>query len=158
MNEREMLTLPMWQRLTDDAPNVRDDTQFSSELTLAQFKQDVVDNIALILNSRTHLSLLELKCDRQLQHSVLGFGLADICGMSYNPKRLHQIEERIRQQLIFFEPRLNPDSIKVELIKEDYGNGIYALAVSGELNIYHYHNEMMCVLSVDFETGTIELK
>lgn len=158
MNEGELFTLPLWQRLTDEAPDVREDTQFSSELTLSQFKQDVVDNIALILNSRTHLSFPELKYDSQLQQSVLGFGLNDICGMSYNPKRLHQIEDRIRQQLIFFEPRLIPDSIKVELIKEDYGNGIYALTVSGKLNVYHYRDELMCVLSVDFETGEIELE
>ena len=81
-------------------------------------RHEILQNITLILNSHSHPRLADLKGDQSLAFSVLGMGLADFCGHSYASLSLSQLQQRIKEQIVYFEPRLDPTSVQVLLLTD----------------------------------------
>lgn len=94
----------------------------SAKLSLERKKEllrhEILQNITLILNSHSHPRLADLKGDQSLAFSVLGMGLADFCGHSYASLSLSQLQQRIKEQIVYFEPRLDPTSVQVLLLTD----------------------------------------
>lgn len=94
----------------------------SAKLSLERKKEllrhEILQNIILILNSHSHPRLADLKGDPSLAFSVLGMGLADFCGHSYASLSLSQLQQRIKEQIVYFEPRLDPDSVQILLLTD----------------------------------------
>lgn len=119
-----------------------------------RLQQEILHNISLLLNSRCGLSVQELSAFPQVQHSTMALGLHDFCGQSLSASRLQALLQEIRQQLQFFEPRLDPDSLQVKAVQEDplhnsTGIEIYARLLPGLLSA-----DFSCRLLFDFEAGT----
>lgn len=92
--------------------------KLSLECKKELLRHEILQNITLILNSHSHPRLADLKGDQSLAFSVLGMGLADFCGHSYASLSLSQLQQRIKEQIVYFEPRLDPTSVQVLLLKD----------------------------------------
>lgn len=103
----------LWSRL-----NGCDSQSLAQDEQVELIKREILQNITLILNSRSHLSAQELR-DEELQYSVLGLGLADFCGHNHNQAQLAELKQQICEQIIHFEPRLDPESIEINLLDEE---------------------------------------
>lgn len=97
-------------------------SSLNAKLSLERKKEllrhEILQNITLILNSHSHPRLADLKGDQSLAFSVLGMGLADFCGHSYASLSLSQLQQRIKEQIVYFEPRLDPSSVQVLLLTD----------------------------------------
>ena len=97
-------------------------SSLNAKLSLERKKEllrhEILQNITLILNSHSHPRLADLKGDQSLAFSVLGMGLADFCGHSYASLSLSQLQQRIKEQIVYFEPRLDPTSVQVLLLTD----------------------------------------
>ena len=97
-------------------------SSLNAKLSLERKKEllrhEILQNITLILNSHSHPRLAELNGDQSLAFSVLGMGLADFCGHSYASLSLSQLQQRIKEQIVYFEPRLDPTSVQVLLLTD----------------------------------------
>lgn len=96
----------------------------SFERTKDLLRAEILHNIVLILNSHSHPRLSDLHGDRELSYSVLGMGLTDFCGHSHAAQSLAQLQQQIREQIVHFEPRLDPDSVQVHLISDGTSNSL----------------------------------
>lgn len=96
----------------------------SFERTKDLLRAEILHNIVLILNSHSHPRLSDLHGDRELSYSVLGMGLDDFCGHSHAAQSLAQLQQRIREQIVYFEPRLDPDSVQVHLFEDGTYDGL----------------------------------
>lgn len=97
-------------------------SSLNAKLSLERKKEllrhEILQNITLILNSHSHPRLADLQGDQSLAFSVLGMGLADFCGHSYASLSLAQLQQRIKEQIVYFEPRLDPSSVQVLLLTD----------------------------------------
>ena len=97
-------------------------SSLNAKLSLERKKEllrhEILQNITLILNSHSHPRLADLKGDQSLAFSVLGMGLADFCGHSYASLSLSQLQQRIKEQIVYFEPRLDSTSVQVLLLTD----------------------------------------
>lgn len=97
-------------------------SSLNAKLSLERKKEllrhEILQNITLILNSHSHPRLADLKGDQSLAFSVLGMGLADFCGHSYASLSLSQLQQRIKEQIVYFEPRLDPSSVQILLLTD----------------------------------------
>ena len=97
-------------------------SSLNAKLSLERKKEllrhEILQNITLILNSHSHPRLADLKGDQSLAFSVLGMGLADFCGHSYASLSLSQLQQRIKEQIVYIEPRLDSTSVQVLLLTD----------------------------------------
>lgn len=145
-------------RLRDNDPDSRRES-FSRSVSLAELRESILENIRLIFHSRFRPEAGELGDDPRLMSSVLGLGLSDFCGMARSDENRARLREDIIRQLRWFEPRLDPETLEVEVrdgSKRD-GSG-WALVITGRISVAPLSGEMLCVSEIDLETGTVEVR
>ena len=145
-------------RLTDTNPQIKVE-HYSRVITLKQLRRDIVQNVELILNSRSHPSRAELENDPLLLNSVLGFGLSDFCGHSHARERLSLIEQEIVNQIRCFEPRINPESLTVRInVDESRNYSDFLVEISGMVQAAPLAGEILFFSRIDVESGVAEIK
>lgn len=141
-------------RLTDREPMVQRE-RYSRGISIQQLKRDILWNIELLLNSRSHPSRAELRSDAEVCNSVLGMGLEDFCGVSHGREERERLRREILQQLRNFEPRINPDSLSVSLIDMEANSGsVVELEIHGRIEVAPLSEELLFRSRLDLETGT----
>jgi type VI secretion system lysozyme-like protein len=144
------------KRLTDFEPFVKKEMVLPV-ITAAQLKEDVFENIAMLFNSRSHLSIQELKGYEELANSVLGYGISDYCGGMSSADSRENLRQNIITQLKIFEPRFVPDSIAVEFASSDMNSALIEFKVSGLIQADQVSEEVLFISKLDLETGNAEL-
>ncbi|MDR1362759.1 MAG: GPW/gp25 family protein [Spirochaetaceae bacterium] len=145
------------RRLTDLEPYERTE-RIQNVITEKQLKDDVFKNVEMLFYSRAHPSLKEFKGYDDVENSVLGYGIPDYCGKVCSEAGRDELIENIKKQLRDFEPRLDPDSLKVEYAGAEASMRslmelrISCVIVAGEVN-----EEMLFISRLDLETGNTSL-
>ncbi len=141
-------------RLADDNPQTNID-DLSRGVPLKNIKQEIINNIDQMLNSRSRPSDKDLMYDNQLTTSVLAYGLPDFCGKSFNQDTITQIVNRIKKQIKTFEPRILPDSIQINVLKNlpNQNKCTFAMEIRARFAVKEISDEFICVSSLDLESG-----
>ncbi|MBQ3034177.1 MAG: GPW/gp25 family protein [Deferribacterales bacterium] len=142
-------------KITDKEPHQRTE-RYNRAMSLAQIKQDILLNIRMILNSKSRASNAEFGGDKAVLSSVLCFGLYDFCGENKSDASMERIKDGIVEQLVYFEPRLDPLSIQVKISdnNEDL-KYICELEISGVISVEGVSDEILLKSSLDLETGAV---
>lgn len=132
--------------------------QLNSERKKELLCQEILRNITLILNSHSHPRLNDLQGDEQLAFSVLGMGLGDFCGRSYSYLSLSQLQQLIYAQIVYFEPRLDPESVQVRLLTDSTNPARASYTVSMDITAKIrpslLENQVFsCTTVLDLESG-----
>ena len=132
--------------------------QLNSERKKELLCQEILRNITLILNSHSHPRLNDLQGDEQLAFSVLGMGLGDFCGRSYSYLSLSQLQQLIYAQIVYFEPRLDPESVQVRLLTDSTNQARASYTVSMDITAKIrpslLENQVFsCTTVLDLESG-----
>lgn len=126
---------------------------------IEMLKEEILDNIFMLLNSRVRPEKKDLENDPFLYRSVLGYGLSDFCGISNNSSNVDNLLKEIREQVEFFEPRLDPASIKVQKVKnkdKDLPANV-KIAISGRISVPPYTDEVNFLFTLDLESGVPQI-
>jgi predicted component of type VI protein secretion system len=146
------------KRLTDFDPYEKKDAAFGV-ITAKQVKEDVFENIDMLFNSRSHPVFKGSKSCEEIESSVLGYGISDYCGKICTQDDKEALRRHITKQLRDFEPRMDPDSIKVEFISSELNaNSLIELQISGLIDAGQVSEEVLFISRLDLETGSAELK
>ncbi len=121
-------------------------------------KQEILENIAMILNSRVRPERSDLGNDPFLYRSVLGFGLSDFCGISHSKYTVDNILNEIRELVVFFEPRLDGSSVRVQRIKSQESSSNIEIQISGRVSVAPYNNDVDFLFTLDLESGEPKVK
>lgn len=146
-------------RLADDEPQSRID-RADRFVPLEKIRQEIIENISQILNSRSRPEASDLNNDEQLVRSVLGFGVSDFCGISNSLPEIEKIRHEIVLQLQTFEPRLKPESISITILNPELprATSTFSLQISAQYAVKALSGEFICVSSLDLETGSATVK
>ena len=119
-------------RLVDDEPHNR--VERTPRLyTMEQLKKNVLRNIQMILNSSPRRLRDDLPHGDTVRDSVLFLGLPDFTGQTTNQTRLEELRQEIIRQLRSFEPRLDRESLTVDLEVDPKSCGEFVLRISGTI-------------------------
>ncbi|MFP3040540.1 type VI secretion system baseplate subunit TssE [Treponema primitia] len=146
------------KRLTDFDPSVKTEAA-ESLITEKQIKEDIFENIDMLFNSRSHADLADLKGYDDVADSVLGFGISDFCGRQSSTSSREELRAQIFKQISLFEPRLNPESITIELLDPSAGDGMSMnFRIGGVINTKEVNEEIFFISKLNLESGSAELR
>ena len=145
------------RRLTDFEPYEKKERS-QNVITEKQVKEDIFKNIEMLFSSRSHPSLKELKDYEDVEDSVLGYGISDYCGRINSDLSREMLLEHIQKQIRVFEPRLSPDSIRVDFANPDASmRSLLELRISGIVTVSQVNEEVVFISHLDLETGGTSL-
>ena len=140
-------------RLTDLNPETRVE-RFSRGISVSALRRSVLENVSLILNSRSHPDAEAWGGDESVSASVLGLGLPDFCGSSGSLERKDRMRREIIHQLRTFEPRFAPDSIRVDFTGERVSDGgVLEMEVRATISVAPLKEELVFRARLNMETG-----
>ena len=140
-------------RLTDSNPDAKNDPV--KAFSVQQLKQSVTRDLATLLNSKSKILSAALEKWPQLPTSVLNYGMDDFCGRFFQADTLSKFEEIIKTAIIRFEPRIEPASIKVLLLKseDDRTCSTFYVQIEGLLHVHPLTDEMSIKMKLDLDSG-----
>ncbi len=156
----ERLQPSLLDRLTDDAPDNRAESKEQRVLSFRQLKQSVLRDLSWLLNTASMESMVDLTDFPNVCHSVLNYGTPVLSGTHLTSLDVPHIEKKMRQAIIDFEPRILPDSIKLQLITHEGQMNHRALSfnIAGDLWAQPLPIQLYIRSELDLETGEVTVK
>ena len=157
------------KRLTDYDPSEKSEGS-GSLITGKQLKEDIFENMDMLFNSRSHASLADLKGYKEVEESVMGFGISDFCGRQSSTASREALRDHILAQIGLFEPRLDPASINVEFQENQAGSSNKSDAssgsdstslefrISGNIKVREVNEEIAFISRLNLESGNADLR
>jgi len=146
------------KRLTDYDPSVKSEGS-GSLITGKQLKEDIFDNVDMLFNSRSHASLADLGGYKEVEESVLAYGVMDFCGRQSSTASRDTLRAHIFKQLRLFEPRLDPASLAVEFKDAEKGDSTSVeYRISGVIKVKGVDEEIAFISRLNLESGNAELR
>ncbi len=158
---QDRLQPALLDRLTDDDPTNPLEAVEMRIISGPRMREAVLRDLSWLFNS-TYLSGQEaLESFPEVRRSVLNYGLPVLSGQSASSVDSGALEERVRGAIIDHEPRILPDTLKVEaLVSEDemdHHNQI-SFRISGQLWAQPVPLELLLHTDIDLETGRVDIK
>ncbi|MCQ2914183.1 MAG: type VI secretion system baseplate subunit TssE [Alphaproteobacteria bacterium] len=158
-NKQEALYLPcLLHRLTDLNPEEKKENVLPG-VYISNLKKDIFENIEMILNSKTHPQDADVNNISEIENSVLFYGLKDCCGKSYSKDSSEKIRDEIELQIKLFEPRINPDTLNVEIVENKEAEKPFLMfSISGNVEVGELSEEIVFLSKLNLETGETNIK
>jgi type VI secretion system protein ImpF len=158
LTPQERLQPSLLDRLTDLAPNERDESREQRVITAARLRECVTRDIAALLNCTRQWDgerLDELDGLDYVRNSVLNFGIPDLAGAALAGIDAGLLQDRIRVALLDFEPRLIADTVQVSVSVDDSRMDSRSLSFRIEAQMWAQPMPLGLYLrtDVDLETG-----
>lgn len=163
LNSRDRLQPSLLDRLLDDAPQQRSESAEARVLTRQQLRAAVLRDLSWLFNAtRAEPDVATTRQDelRQWQQaelarqSVLNFGMPAYSGVTLSAMDRMQIERSVVDAIRHFEPRIDPQTLQVEVRGDDDGRqNTLQLAIRGQLWAQPVPLELMLAADLDVETG-----
>jgi type VI secretion system protein ImpF len=152
---RERLLPCLLTRLTDDEPRQTREGRDRRVVSPRQYVQSVREDLRSLLNARAHTTDDPIQDFPDVLRSVVNYGMPDLCGLTAGGLDVADIESRLRQAILAFEPRLMPQTldVRVSADSEAMGRNAVTFEISGQLWMQPAPQHFYVKTEVDTETG-----
>jgi type VI secretion system protein ImpF len=159
LTPQERLQPSLLDRLTDLAPEQREESREHRVITAARLRECVTRDIAWLLNCTRHWSSEELAEHPEADNSVLNFGIPDLTGATVSGVDAGLLQNHIRAALLNFEPRLIASTVQVTVSVDDARMDSRSLSFKIESEMWAQPMPLSLYLrtEVDLETGEFRL-
>jgi len=160
LTPQERLQPALLDRLTDDEPDKKQEPRERRVMSRTHLRRAVLRDLAWLFNTTRLEASVDLSSAPQVRRSVINFGLPALSGRSASSVDIAELERSIRQALIDFEPRILPETLRVEALLEssslDHHN-VIGVKIMGELWAQPVPLELLLRTEIDLETGKVEI-
>ena len=157
---QDRLQPALLDRLTDTEPDKKQEPRERRVLTKSQLREAVLRDLTWLLNSVQMSSGEDLGPYPEVQRSVINFGLPSMSGETAASIEIGDIEQAIRNAILCYEPRLLPESLKIEVVEDssvlDWHN-IINIRISAQLWAQPVPLEMLLRTEFDLESGQVQV-
>lgn len=152
---REHLQPSLLDRLTDNAPDKRQESIDQQSLSMGQFRQSVLRDVGWLLNTTRLQALEDLDSFPLVQKSTVNYGIPGFAGLTEQGMLNVALEAALVETIRTFEPRIKPDTLRVKLRKVtvDALPGALSFEIEGELWARPVPLQLLLETSMDIETG-----
>jgi type VI secretion system protein ImpF len=156
---QERLQPSLLDRLTDEAPGVKQEPRQMRVITVSKLRELMLRDLSWLFNTT---SLGELKNRVEFPYasqSVLNYGKPDLAGMHIRGADLEQIEEGVRRAILDFEPRILARTlkVKVQFVDGQEGSRTIQFDIEGSLWCQPTPLRLFLKTAVDLETGNMHI-
>ncbi len=157
---RERLQPCLLDRLTDDEPGKQQESRAQRVISLERLRAAVLRDLSWLLNTGSLAQSEDLERYPEVARSVVNFGMRDLSGITASSLMIDDLARAIREVILFFEPRILPDSLRVQVLKEDEQMNMNAVTfvIQGMLWAQPMPLQMFMKTEVDLETGYINVR
>lgn len=159
-NTSDRLQPALLDRLVDDEPEKLQETLQFSVVSKGRLKRTVLRDLSWLLNTTSHHTDTQLDDYPQVKKSVINYGIPVLSGKNFSSTDWRDLERQIHEAVIFFEPRILPDSLKIAaIVPEDMlgHHNLLQFEVRGELWSIPLPVELLIRTQLDLETGYVKL-
>ena len=163
-NSRDRLQPSLLDRLLDDAPHNASESNEARVLTRQQLREAVLRDLSWLFNStRPEPEPASLRADEiamwaeapEARHSVLNYGVPAFAGSTLSSLDTRAMERAIAQAVRSFEPRIDSQSLEVEVAAGSRANhhNTLKIIIRGRMWSQPVPLELMLAADMDVETG-----
>jgi type VI secretion system protein ImpF len=159
-SEGDRLQPALLDRLCDDEPEKRQETLEHSVVSKGRLKRTVLRDLVWLLNTTCHDTSSELIDHPEVRKSVFNFGIPVLSGTNFSSVDWRDMERRIHEAILTFEPRILAESLHVRAILPTDASGHHNLLqfeIRGELWSIPFPIELLIRSELDLETGQMKL-
>jgi type VI secretion system lysozyme-related protein len=145
-------------RLTDEFPNKRTEAVHQRTMNADALRKSVLRDLLWLLNTPAASSEIDFAGLGDARHSVINFGVASVSGRVISEVEWHVLERSLHEAISIFEPRIDPQTLKVQVIHDDSEklldrHNIITLEIGGVLLSNPYPVSLLLRSRVDLESG-----
>lgn len=148
-------------RLTDDKPSVPNETAAQRTMSMQEYKEAVIRDLADLLNSKAPLDSDDVYDFAEVAESVLAYGVRDSCGVTSSDPGATEIEREFEHALRIFEPRIVSGSLSVRRIVSSTDldpTRTLSLRIEGDLWAVPAPDHLFVKTELDMEMGHCEIE
>lgn len=151
----ERLQPSLLDRLTDNEPDSKVEARSMRVISVNRLKRCVLRDLAWLLNCGNLALTEDLSDYPEVEKSVLNYGVADISGSAVASANIPAMEKRIKQAILNFEPRIIPETLRVNVETDRQKMSIKALKfkIEGQLWAQPLPVSLYVSTELDVETG-----
>lgn len=151
----------LFDRLTDDQPEVQVESRTQRVVSLSRYKEGVLRDIRWLFNCQRHRRQEGLSEFPQVDRSVFNYGLIDFAGMFSENDDVNEVEREVAETLLFFEPRIIRRSLQVRVFRDDEvaaqrSPHRISLQISADLWAQPTPEKFFAKTTIDLETGACQ--
>ncbi len=154
---QERLQPSLLDRLTDDAPEAKEESRDKRVLSLSQLRASVLRDVSWLLNTVHLHATQDLSAWKEVASSTVNYGIPDLAGSSVAGKNTATLERAVTRALLDFEPRILPDTLKVTVRIEPEQMNRHAMLfiIEGKLWAQPVPLSVYLKTELDLETGAV---
>jgi type VI secretion system protein ImpF len=151
----------LFDRLTDDQPEVQVESRTQRVVSLSRYKEGVLRDIRWLFNCQRHREQEGLSEFPQVNRSVFNYGLIDFAGIFSENGDISEVEREVADTLLFFEPRIIRRSLQVRVFRDDEvavqrSPHRISLQISADLWAQPTPEKFFAKTTIDLETGACQ--
>lgn len=159
MVQKERLQPCLLDRLTDNEPGKSKESREKRFFSTSRQREAVLRDLSWLLNSHALARGDEFKELPLIASSVLNYGIMDLTGATLNSLNIRNIEERIRQAIRDFEPRIDRNTVRVrsQVDSSSMNQNALVFHIEGKMWADPVPLHLYIKTELDLETGTVSL-
>ncbi|QSA96401.1 type VI secretion system baseplate subunit TssE [Methylococcus sp. EFPC2] len=154
LTQKERLQPSLLDRLTDDEPGKQQESRDQRVLSMRRLRASVLRDLAWLLNSRSLDSAENLDHYPQVARSVVNFGIKDLSGVTASGANMAALERRLKQAILNFEPRIMPNSLRVQAVSSDEKMSVRTLSFNIEGYLWAQPLPVHLYIRTEFDVQT----
>lgn len=159
LTKKERLQPSLLDRLTDDEPDVRQESREKRILSPARLRECVRRDLTWLFNT-TSLSVVEdMEQLPDVQRSVLNFGVPDLSGRTASGIDARSLQQQLLRVIWDFEPRLIRKSVKLNIVLDEHvmNQNAMVFGIEAELWAQPLPLRLFFRTEIDLETGGVSV-
>ncbi|MBZ8141139.1 type VI secretion system baseplate subunit TssE [Rubrivivax gelatinosus] len=157
---RDRLQPALLDRLVDEAPQQRSETESQRVMSRSQFRQAVLRDLGWLFNA-VQPEPGWAQAHPELAATVLNFGLPPLAGQRLSRLDIHELERTIALAIRRFEPRLLPATLSVHALEASSvldTHNLVEFEIRGHLWAQPVPLEVLFRTRLDLEAGQVEVE
>lgn len=158
---RDKMQPSLLDRLTDNQPQKKSEPLNSNLITHCTLRRHVLRDLQWLFNTINHDDPQALAALAHVRRSVVNFGVAPLAGKRMSDIEWQDIQRKLTEAIISFEPRILPQGLQVRCISDTQSldlHNVLSIEIKGRLWCVPYPLEFLFRTDVDLENGHFELK
>ena len=161
LTPKDRLQPSLLDRLADDDPQTEKESRQERVLSVRQFRNAVLRDLAWLLNTSSgRLPQEDLDDYPFVAQSVLNYGIPDLTGLMTSSVDPAELERDVLDAIRHFEPRIMRHSVAVHMLTTRKNSGHHCLdfKIEGELWAKPLPESLYLKTELDLETGQCTLE
>ncbi len=158
---QERLQPSLLDRLVDDAPGEKRESEDKRVLTKQALRQAVLRDLSWLFNATAYGLAYDDKRYPNAARSVINYGLPMLSGQFTSGVQRVSMEQALKNAILQFEPRILPRTLEVELVMEGSAletHNRIGLQIRGMLWAQPVPLEFLMRSRIDLEEGRIDVE